>query len=49
MDGVRQAIDRHGAPVAVETTRLLAGELGDRADLLGAAILARDEALTDAV
>ena len=32
---------------AAETTRLLAGELGERADLLGAVILARDESLTD--
>jgi predicted NBD/HSP70 family sugar kinase len=44
-EGVRQAVERHSAPVAAATTRVLCGGLGDRADLLGAVILARDESL----
>jgi predicted NBD/HSP70 family sugar kinase len=44
--GVRQAIDRHAAPVAADSITVLLGELGDTADLLGGIVLARDELLT---
>jgi predicted NBD/HSP70 family sugar kinase len=43
--GVRQAIDRHAAPVAAETITVALGELGESADLLGGVVLARDELL----
>jgi predicted NBD/HSP70 family sugar kinase len=45
IDGVRQAIDRHSAPVAADSTVVTSGALGDRADLLGGVVLARNESL----
>ena len=36
MAGIREAIDRHAAPAVADSVRVLAGELGDRAELLGA-------------
>ena len=47
IEGVRQAIDRHSSPIAADTTAVLAGTLGDRADLLGGVVLAREESLAD--
>lgn len=46
VDGVREAIDRHCAPVAADSTHVVAGDLGVRADLLGGVVLARNEALS---
>jgi len=40
--GVRESIDRHTAPVVADSVRVIAGELGDRAELLGGAALARN-------
>jgi predicted NBD/HSP70 family sugar kinase len=37
--GIREMLDRHTAPVLAGTVRLLGGELGDNAELLGAAVL----------
>jgi hypothetical protein len=39
--GVRESIDRHTAPVVADSVRVISGELGDRAELLGGAALAR--------
>jgi predicted NBD/HSP70 family sugar kinase len=41
IDGIREALDRYAAPVAAGAVSVLAGSLGDDADLLGAAALAR--------
>src|SRR3984885_3981111 len=38
---VRESIDRHTAPVVADSVQVIAGELGDRAELLGGAALAR--------
>ena len=40
--GVRESIDRHTAPVVADSIQVIAGELGDRAELLGGAALARN-------
>jgi predicted NBD/HSP70 family sugar kinase len=40
--GVRESIDRHTAPVVADSVQVIAGELGNRAELLGGAALARD-------
>jgi len=40
--GVRESIDRHTAPVAADSVQVVTGELGDRAELLGGAALARN-------
>jgi predicted NBD/HSP70 family sugar kinase len=45
MGGIREAIDRHAAPAVADSVRVLAGELGDRAELLGAVALVRQQAL----
>jgi predicted NBD/HSP70 family sugar kinase len=45
MAGIREAIDRHAAPAVADSVRVLAGELGDRAELLGAVALVRQRAL----
>jgi len=39
--GVRESIDRHTAPVVADSVQVVLGELGDRAELLGGAALAR--------
>jgi len=39
--GIREALDRYAAPVAARAALVLAGTLGDDAELLGAAALAR--------
>jgi predicted NBD/HSP70 family sugar kinase len=41
--GVREMLDRHTAPVVARTVRLLGGELGDNAEILGGVALARWE------
>jgi predicted NBD/HSP70 family sugar kinase len=40
--GVRESIDRHTAPVVADSVQVIAGELGDRAEPLGGAALARN-------
>jgi predicted NBD/HSP70 family sugar kinase len=45
VEGVRQAIDQHSAPVAAASVVVIPGALGDRADLLGGVVLARNESL----
>jgi predicted NBD/HSP70 family sugar kinase len=42
LDGVRESIDRFAQPGIARDLRVLAGELGERAQLLGAAALALD-------
>lgn len=39
--GVRESIDRHTAPVVADSVQVISGELGDRAEPLGGAVLAR--------
>ena len=39
--GIRESIDRHTAPVVADSIQVISGELGDRAELLGGAALAR--------
>jgi len=39
--GIREALDRYAAPVAARAVSVLAGALGDDAELIGAAALAR--------
>lgn len=39
--GIRESIDRHTAPVVADSIQVIPGELGDRAELLGGAALAR--------
>ena len=41
ISGIREALDRYAAPQAARAVSVLAGSLGDDADLLGAAALAR--------
>lgn len=41
IDGIRESIDRYSAPVASGAVSVMAGSLGDDADVLGAAALAR--------
>jgi predicted NBD/HSP70 family sugar kinase len=41
LDGIRESIDRHAAPVVADSVVVIPGELGDRAELLGGAALAR--------
>jgi predicted NBD/HSP70 family sugar kinase len=45
MAGIREAIDRHAAPAVADSVRVLSGELGERAELLGAVALVRQRAL----
>jgi predicted NBD/HSP70 family sugar kinase len=45
MGGIREAIDRHATPVVADSVRVLPGELGDRAWVLGGVALARRRAL----
>ena len=46
--GIRESIDRRTAPVVADSVQVIPGELGDRAELLGGAALARQRRL-DAV
>jgi predicted NBD/HSP70 family sugar kinase len=39
--GIRESIDRRTAPVVADSVQVIPGELGDRAELLGGAALAR--------
>jgi predicted NBD/HSP70 family sugar kinase len=39
LDGIRQAVDRHALPAAAEAVEVRPGELGERAELLGALAL----------
>jgi hypothetical protein len=41
MSGIREAIDRHTTPMVADSLRVLPGELGDRAWVLGGVALAR--------
>jgi predicted NBD/HSP70 family sugar kinase len=43
--GVRESIDRHTAPVVADSIQVISGQLGDRAELLGGAALARQSRL----
>lgn len=45
MAGIREAIDRHTAPAVADSVRVIPGELGDRAELLGAVALVRQRSL----
>lgn len=45
--GMREMIDRHTTSTVAETVQLLPGSLGDQAEILGAAALARDKHLDD--
>jgi predicted NBD/HSP70 family sugar kinase len=45
--GVREMIDRHTMTTVAETVRLVAGSLGDEAEILGAVALARSERLDE--
>jgi predicted NBD/HSP70 family sugar kinase len=45
MAGIREAIDRHAAPAVAASVRVLPGELGERAELLGGVALVRQRAL----
>jgi len=47
MAGIREAIDRHSAPAVADSVRVLPGELGDRAEILGAAALVRQRTLDE--
>jgi predicted NBD/HSP70 family sugar kinase len=40
--GIRESIDRRTAPVVADSIQVIPGELGDRAELLGGAALARN-------
>jgi predicted NBD/HSP70 family sugar kinase len=40
--GIRESIDRHTVPIVADSVRVIPGELGDRAELLGGAALARN-------
>jgi predicted NBD/HSP70 family sugar kinase len=39
--GIRESIDRHTVPVVADSVQVIPGELGDQAELLGGAALAR--------
>ena len=41
MAGIREELDRHAAPAVADSVRVVAGELGERAELLGAVALVR--------
>jgi predicted NBD/HSP70 family sugar kinase len=41
LGGIRESIDRHTAPVVADSIQVVPGALGDRAELLGGAALAR--------
>lgn len=41
LSGIRESISRHAAPVVADSIRVIPGELGDEAELLGAVALAR--------
>jgi predicted NBD/HSP70 family sugar kinase len=45
MAGIREAIDRHAAPAVADSVRVLAGQLGERAEVLGAVALVRQRSL----
>lgn len=45
MAGIREALDRHAAPAVADSVRVIPGELGERAELLGAVTLARRRTL----
>jgi predicted NBD/HSP70 family sugar kinase len=47
MAGIREAIDRHAAPAVADSVRVLAGELGERAEVLGGVVLVRQRSLDE--
>ena len=46
--GIRESIERHTVPVVADSVQVIPGELGDRAELLGGAALARQVRLAAA-
>jgi ROK family len=46
--GIRESIARHAAPVVADSVRIIPGELGEQAEMLGAVALARLEPLRQA-
>jgi len=42
--GIRESVARHAAPVVADSVRIIPGELGDEAEVLGAVALARTQA-----
>ena len=49
MAGIREELDRHAAPAVADSVRVVAGELGERAELLGAVALVRRRTLDAAL
>jgi len=47
MAGIREAIDRHAAPAVADSVRVLAGQLGERAEVLGGVALVRQRSLDE--
>jgi glucokinase-like ROK family protein len=47
LDGVRESLDRSALPTAVQAAQVVAGSLGDRAEVLGAIALVLSEAERD--
>jgi len=45
MAGIRETIDRHAAPAVADSVQVLAGELGERAEVLGGVALVRQRVL----
>jgi predicted NBD/HSP70 family sugar kinase len=45
MAGIRDTIDRHAAPAVADSVRVVAGELGERAEILGGVALVRQRVL----
>jgi len=45
--GIREAIDRHAAPAVADSVRVLAGQLGERAEVLGGVALVRQRSLDE--
>ena len=46
VEGIREAVDRYALAPAAEAVRIVPGELGADAELVGAAVLARQEAVS---
>ena len=40
VDGVRHAVDRYGQPATAHAVEVTSGELGDRAEVIGAVTMA---------
>lgn len=48
IDGLRESVEQNTSPVAASAVRIVAGTLGDRAGILGAVAVARDQAVSRA-